>query len=90
MEQGEDEPKRDGGSLEDVPEEAHLRDIHPEPDEQADVERLSGCGQPPQFKQATEIPQHQPPEGREDKGSLKGSDRTDSEEGSGNRLKSFG
>ena len=90
MEQGEDEPQRDGGGLENIPEEERLRDVYTKPDHQPDVERLSGCGQSPQFKQATQIPEHQPPERREDKGRLKGSDRTDGQQGSGNRLKFLG
>ena len=89
MEQGQDEPKRDGGGFEDIPEEAHLRDIHAEPDHQPDVERVSGCGQFPQFEQASEISQHQPPEILENKGNLKSPQSPQGQKGGWDRLKFF-
>ena len=88
MEQGQDEPKRDGGGFEDIPEEAHLRDIHAQPDYQPDVERVSGCGQSPQFEQASEISQHQPPEILENKGNMKGPQSPQGQKGGRDRCQS--
>ena len=86
VEQRQNAPQGDGGRMEEVPQEDHLRDVHPEADRHARVECLARRGQASEFEQAAQVADDQPSPGREQEGRVKQPDRTQGQESRGKGL----